>query len=636
MKKGLFLVLIYLAASQVWGQKGTQFPVSEIEETLKEDADAIFRLHESHFSIESVDRAVLTERKVITIFNEDADYLGLVSRYYDKLIKITDFKAVVYDGDGKIIKKLKKDDIIDQSFISGYSLYDDNRIRGADLSQKTYPYTVDFSVTVLYKYLFNINDWEVLRYENVAVEKSSFKVSAPEALKPRFKLVNVPNEPIESTENGMTSYHWVFENLKAQEWEPYTNREFANNPQVKVSPTRFRYEGYAGDMSTWDGIAEWQFSLNAGRDDLSETAKREVKALVAEAGDDEEKIRKVYEYMQNRTRYVSIQLGIGGLQPFPASVVENNGYGDCKALSFYTQSLLKEVGIPSFYTWVHAGPNPPPIYRDFSDNFGNHVILCVPNKGDTIWLECTSQTAPMGYLGNFTGNRDVVIMTPEGGKIVSTPKYEGENNKYTTKGEITIDKNGNATSKIDINYKGLAASAGGLISILYQNEEDKKEWLRSYINLPSYELNEYSFSESKGRIPEVDLNLKLDIRKVASVSGNRLLLQPNLLSARSYVPKSLDRKMPISYDLSRHEIDSLNFALPEGSFVEQLPEKINISSDFGDYTAEFVKSEGKLTYIRTMRYKPGTYDSEKYDELIRFYKSIRRADRKKVIISVKT
>ena len=633
MKRCCFLALINLWYFHLQAQT---WPVASIKEELKENADAVIRLHERHFAIEAIDRAVLTERMVVTIFNEDADYLALVAAFYDKLTKITDFEAVVYDKNGKVIQKLRKGDLFDQSYISGFSLYEDNRVQGADLSQNDYPYTVDFSSAVVFKFLYSIRDWEVLRYEKVAVEQSSFKVSAPKSLAPKFKLMHVPDEAYESTSGDIHSYQWVFKDLKAQELELYSKGTFNQNPKIKVSPNQFEYEGYAGSMSSWNDIAQWQFSLNAGRDDLSPAARNEVKELVADAANDEEKIRRVYEFMQNKTRYVSIQLGIGGYQPFPASMVERNGYGDCKALSFYTQSLLQEVGIPSFYTWVHAGPNPTPIHRDFPDNYGNHIILCVPNKGDTIWLECTDQTIPMGYLGTFTGNREVVVMTPDGGKIVRTPSYLGENNQYITTGEVVIDKDGNASADIDVNFRGGATDRDGLLSVLYQNEEDKKEWLRGYIDLPSYELNAYSFEETRGRIPEVDLKVNLNIRKVASVSGSRLLLQANLLNAWSYVPKAVERKGPIYYDLSHHELDTLNFTLPEGAFIEQLPGKTEISSAFGDYSAEFVQSEGKLTYIRTMQYRQGTYQPEQYDELIQFYKSIRRADRKKVVISVKT
>lgn len=638
MMRSLVLGLFMILVQGLYAQRLSHFNAYTINESLKEDADAVIRLHQRHFTIKSMDQAEMEERRVVTIFNKDADYLAFVGEGYDKLTKIVDFDAVVYDENGDVIKKLKKDDIIDQSYISGFSLYEDNRVRAADLSQKSYPYTVDFTVKLSFKFLYSIRDWEVLRYEKVSVEKSVFQVSAPQTLKPKFKSLNVPNKVVETIykEKQQVTYKWVFENMAAQELEPYSNEQFVNNPRILVSPTKFRYEGYEGKMSTWNDIAAWQFTLNKGRNDLSEQARRQVKKLVEGIDNEEEKIKRVYEFMQNRTRYVSIQLGIGGLQPFPTSVVENKGYGDCKALSFYTQALLEEVGIASYYTWVYAGSNPPKVHQDFPSNYGNHIILCVPNKGDTLWLECTSQTLPMGFLSTMTSDRDVIVMTPEGGKIIHTPAYNGENNQHTTTGKISIDKDGNATSEIAINFKGGATSSTGVLGVIYQNEEEKKEWLRRMIDVPSYELREYQFEETKDRIPEVDLNLKIDIRKVASVSGSRLLLQPNLLSARSYVPKTLDRKMPVHYKLSRLENDTLNFTLPEGAFIEQLPEKIEISSDFGDYSAEFLHAEGRLTYIRSMQYKPGTYEADKYQDLIKFYKSIRRADRKKVIISVKT
>ena len=61
--------------------------------------------------------------------------------------------------------------------------------------------------------------------------------------------------------------------------------------------------------------------------------------------------------MQSRTRYASIQLGIGGYKPAPAMEVSEKGYGDCKGLTNYMSALLKEAGITSYYTWVKSGAN---------------------------------------------------------------------------------------------------------------------------------------------------------------------------------------------------------------------------------------------------------------------------------------
>jgi hypothetical protein len=116
---------------------------------------------------------------------------------------------------------------------------------------------------------------------------------------------------------------------------------------------------------------------------------------------DKDKVRFLYRYLQQNMRYVSVQLGIGGLKPFPAMFVDQKKYGDCKALTNYMGALLRAVNIPSCYAIVNAGTNAKPADPKFPDNVFNHVILCVPLKNDTTWLECTSNTQPFGQLGDL-------------------------------------------------------------------------------------------------------------------------------------------------------------------------------------------------------------------------------------------
>ncbi len=612
-----------------------QYSVTNIPEELKENANAVFRVQEGEFNIESIDRATYRERKVITILNEKAKEHGYVFAYYDKLKKLEDFSASVYDKHGAIIKKLKKSDIIDQSAISGASLYEDNRVKYADLTQEDYPYTVEFEFQFGYKYLYTVPNWIVLPDENVSVQKSSYKVTAPTSLKPRYKMFGVKTAPLISEKKGIISYSWTFDSWKAQEYEIF-GKGLPSNAGVKLGPTSFKYEGYEGSMNSWDDLAEWQLSLNAGRDDLGSATKSKIQELVAGISDDKEKIRIVYEYMQSRTRYVSIQLGIGGFQPFNTSIVDNEGYGDCKALSFYTQSLLKAAGIKSHYTWVYGGSRPPSVDKEFPDDVFNHIILCVPNKGDTLWLECTSQNVPMGYLGDFTGDRDVLVISEEGGKIVHTPSYEHENNRISSSGLIKIDKLGDADAAVAFEFKGSAVDFRDLRGFYYQTKDKQDKWIKNYVDIPNYDLNEFQIKETKGMIPEIDLTLDLGIRGLASTTGKRLFLKPNMFSESRFVPPSMDRKTPIYFRQSRLVQDSLVFEIPAGAFIEKLPEPVSIESDFGTYNVTYDMVDNRLVYKRTYKTNKGKYDKEKYQQLIDFFKSIRRNDRKKILISLET
>jgi hypothetical protein len=343
------------------------------------------------------------------------------------------------------------------------------------------------------------------------------------------------------------------------------------------------------------------------------------------------KIQKVYDYLQANTRYVSIQLGIGGWQPFEASLVADKGYGDCKALSNYTKAMLKTIGIDSYYALIRAGENEPDIYTDFPSRQFNHAILCVPLSKDTIWLECTSQTTPFGYMGGFTGNRHALLITPEGGKIVKTPSYTAKDNLQQRKAQVYLTAQGDATAEVISTYTGQQQDDLSQMIYAYSPEEQKK-WLYKSIKIPSFEITSFAYHHTKARIPAVTEKASLAIRKCASKSGSRLFLTPNLLPAEITVPATTEnRRSPIVLSMAYIDTDTIQYHLPEGYHPEFLPEPVRHKSAFGEYTASVTIENGVITYIRTLLMNKGTFPATAYNELIEFRKKIIKADKTQIV-----
>ena len=69
------------------------------------------------------------------------------------------------------------------------------------------------------------------------------------------------------------------------------------------------------------------------------------------------------------------------------------------------KAALKAVGIKSYIALINAKYNSEPVDPSFPENGFDHVILCIPQPKDSIWLECTSNTTDFGVLGSFTENR---------------------------------------------------------------------------------------------------------------------------------------------------------------------------------------------------------------------------------------
>jgi hypothetical protein len=640
MKKLLFFIAVLVVHSinaKAEGGRDETYPVSAIPADLLANVNAVIRENHIVVKVLSEKECVTNIRTVVTILNANAKYYADQTVGYNKFIKVASFKGVVYDADGEVIKKLKSSEIRDYSNYDGFSLFSEDRLKYADLSQGNYPYTVEFEYEVDQKFLYSIEGMNLLYDDKASVQNASYQLMYNPAVAPRYKTFNITAEPEKSDIDGLKSLKWNFKNLKPLTHEAFSPAGHEILPTIKVAPTKFEYDGYPGDMSTWDGYAKWEASLIKGRRDLSEATKQKLKALTAPFKTNEEKVKAIYEYMQGRTRYVYIELGIGGLQPFKASMVDEVGYGDCKALSNYMVAMLGEVGIKAHYTTIYAGKTWPDPILDFPSHYGNHVVVAVPNGADTLWLECTNQTNPFGYSGRFTGDRKGFMLTDDGGVWVNSPRYTAEQNVQSRSAEVTIESTGDATAKVRTTYSGLQYENDDLDVTLNKQGEDQKKWLRSNTEIPVFDITSFKMTNVKNKIPSAIVEANYALRKFASVSGKRLFVTPNLMNRSSFIPEKLEkRKTPIVFRIAFTDLDTIHYKLPDGIYPEFLPEPVVLKSRFGEYEAKFDVDEKGLTYIRRMKFNKGTFPAESYNEMVEFYRGVNKADNSKLVFVNKT
>lgn len=614
-----------------------KYIVAQIPAELRENVNAVFWEDRMIYQIHAKNRATYKMLQAVTIFNENARDHAKVHVGYDKLSKIVSIKGTIYDAEGFVIKKIKSSDIYDQSAYDGYTLFSDDRFKYMNLTHGSYPYTVEYEYEVEYKYLFAIPDFILLGDEKTSSLNVEFTLIYPRELKPKFRTNNITTEPVVTAVNeNIESTSWQFRNVKPITFEPLSPRLTEIIPSIKTAPTEFEYSGYSGSMQSWDSFGAWINSLNKGRDILPQATAQKLKSITDEFPSKEEKIMAAYEFLQSRTRYVSIQLGIGGYQPFEASVVDEVGYGDCKALSNYMVSLLSSIGIKSHYVLVQAGRNRSRMITNFPSTQFNHAIVCVPMEKDTIWLECTSQTNPFGYMGSFTGNRKALAITDKGAVPVNTPRYTEKENVQRRTANVQIDLNGNAKARVVTTYSGIEYEIGSP-EVLSSNFDEQKKWVQENTRIPVFDVNNFSIKYVKSRIPSAIVQLDLTLNKLATVSGKRLFIQPNLMNRSSYIPPKVeDRKTKVVLENTFTHLDTVNYTIPEQIYPEHLPEPVKIESRFGSYEAGFKLDQGKVVYIRKFVRKNGEFPAESYPELIDFYKNVAKADNTKIIFLNKT
>lgn len=608
------------------------YRVSKIPVDLLEGAHAVLRDHHTHFTIINEGEGLLKVRYALTILNEQAkDQARLVVRY-DKLTKVKDIEGRVYNAAGELIDKLRNSDIEDRSNFQSFSIFEDNRVKTASFSLYTYPYTVEWEYELEVSNMMFYPIWYPQDAEWLAVEKASLRLKAPAGFSLRYKEERV--EPVKiSSEEGAQIFEWEVANLKSTQREPFSSGWLAQVPVVYTAPSIFSVDGFSGKMDSWKSYGQWINQLNITQQELPASAAAYVKQLTDSLSGPREKVKAVYEYLQNNTRYVSIQLGIGGWQPFKASFVHDKGYGDCKALTNYTQSMLKAIGIPSYYTLIQHGDNRNYLQEDFPISRFNHAILCVPLEQDTVWLECTSQTNPFGFLGKGTFGRGVVVIKEDGGHVVSTRYYSATENEQQTLAEVYLTDT-ETKGKILRTYKGLQFENANLNYYLHQDAEEQKKWIYHNLGIPGFNLLNYTLkTEVEGEVPQASLQAELELKSQVSRSGKRIFLNPNLANRIENAPPKVDnRKTNFEFSWSYTDVDSIVYHLPEGYTAEFIPPPVKVESEFGIYRSEMEFRQSKLFYRRSFIKTEGVFSAEEYSSYVSFMKQVMEADHQKVVL----
>ena len=627
--RNLFFCILCGVAMPLFSQS-LKYQSVVLSDTLTDHADAIIRSDQMRVHIKSINEMEIKRERVVTVLNRRGNSLIQAFVGYDNGRKIKGIEATIYDALGLEIQTAKKRDFKDVSAVPGGTLYSDARVMYLDIIPRSYPYTVKFSYEIESSNTAPIPSWYCIENYRLSVEESSYEITfSNPTLKPAIKEVNMHGyEPFRKEGPNMLSYS--ISDLPAIQEESYSTPFKTFVPHIKFRPVRFSYEGLEGEINTWQDLGKWVYdNLLEEAGQLPETTIRKVRQRVAGIDDPLEKARIVYEYVQENTRYISVQVGIGGLRPSNAEDVDKLKYGDCKGLTNYTIALLKAVGVPAYYVHVYAGDPKLDFESDFADlSQGNHVILAIPNGDESfVWADCTSQTIPFGFLGDFTDDRVAHIITKDGGRLFRTPTYESSDNVQSTEAQITIDLQGNLKGEAQIETSGLQYDARYSISTL--DPKDREVYYRKrWDHLSDLNLQTISFENHKAGVQFTE-KVAFSASSFAKKAGKRIFLTPNVINRITHVPDRYDnRKLPFEIRMGYLDKDSYEIQIPEGYRPEALPAPKKIETEFGSYKSEVRYEEGQhaLVYSREIEIRGGKYPKERYEAYRKFRTEISKAE----------
>lgn len=627
MKK-LLSILVWISCVNAHAQN---YNVQLIPDSLKKNAHVVKRMEELHVVIKALNKVIITNKYALTILDEQGEEESGYINSYSSMRDLRSIEGNLYDAAGTKLKSVKKKDIIDAPSSDGFSLMLDYRFKKHNFFWRQYPYTIEYSDEMEVNNSYFLPVWVPIEGEHYTVQQSKFIVETEPDYELRIKQQNF-NSPPQITKGKTTIYTWDFKNSLAIVSEPFQPAMKEMVPKVYIGASEFSIDNYSGDMRSWLNMGKLNVHLNKGRDELPDKIKQVVHQLVDGISTKEEKVQQLYKYLQNNTRYISVQLGIGGWQPFDAKYVSSNKYGDCKALSNYMISLLKEAGIKANYVVVKSGAGESGLQEDFpSPSYFDHVIACVPNGKDSIWLECTSQTNPIGYMGSFTGNRKVLLIDEDGGHVVQTPILKAKDNFQSRTTKVLVNADGSMTAEINTHLTGEQQELQHQL-IHDLTKEDREKYLNSVLNLGTYQVDQSKYTELPSRIPAVDEYLHVQSSNYVSLTGKRMFIVPNFVN-KSQTRLTIDdaRKYPIRFKTAFQDIDTIKIEVPLNYQLESLPKSVVIHNQFGDFEMNFMVINNQIEVVRTQTRHIAEFPATAYPELVTYFDKIYKADHDTIV-----
>ncbi len=187
----------------------------------------------------------------------------------------------------------------------------------------------------------------------------------------------------------------------------------------------------AKTSGSWKDIGLWYSGLTQGSRTSTPLIDKKVAELTAGMPDTAAKMVAITNYVQRQIRYAAIEIGIGGYQPHPAADVFTHQYGDCKDKATLLGSMLKQVGIESYYVLIHTDRGF--VQPDFPTTDFNHAIIAIhlpdsvpdgafggivtdPQLGRIMFFDPTNEYVPLGNIPSYLQESYGLVVGPNGGQ----------------------------------------------------------------------------------------------------------------------------------------------------------------------------------------------------------------------------
>lgn len=587
-----------------------------------------------------------TERVAYRILRPDGRRRGMISVQYDSRRRITELRgwSIPAAGNPYVSDDKQAFDTALEDVLNGLLMTD---LRTRVLQVPAEPGSVVGFETVVEedRPYIEADDWTIQDAEPIV--ETHYALQLPTGW--QFKASWLNHADIPATAAGPGHWQWDVQGVKPirleQDMPPL--RAVAAHLAISLLPAG----GSADALGSWREVGLWYQQLTQGRRDASVEIKRRTAELTATASTPLDRLRVLAAFVQNNIRYVGIELGVGGYQPHPAAEVYTHAYGDCKDKVILLSSMLKEIGVDSYYVLVNAQRGAidatTPAHLGF-----NHAILAIqlpagvdaanlpgvqthPTLGRLLFFDPTNMLTPLGRLdGRLQGGYGLLI-APDGGQLLQLPQQAPQLAGVQRHMQMALDETGTLRGDVEEIWSGDAADAERA-RLRAAADGDPAKLLEPLVaeSMSRFQISNVSVAAQSDIDKPLDWHYSLQAERFAKSGGELLLVRPRLLGSysRGFLETEQPRQNPIEFRYRMRVSDAFDIILPPGFVADDLPPAVDADNDFAAYHSSTQVVGNTLRYSRTFEIKSLTVPAARAEELRQLYRTINADERQQATL----
>ena len=404
--------------------------------------------------------------------------------------------------------------------------------------------------------------------------------------------------------------------------------------------------------TNWSRVGSWYNRLNSDRRTSTPEIKKQVELLTANAKTTLEKVQILSAWVQKEIRYVAVEIGIGGYQPHAAGDIFRSRYGDCKDKVTLLSTMLKEIGVDSNYVLIHTARGVVKPESPSAITF-NHVILGIPltkdmpkdklvavfndpQLGPTLLFDPTDDMTPFGYLPATLQATNALLITDQG-EMIQTPLLAPASNRLQRIGKLKLEVDGSLTGHIE-EYRSGTIGGDFRARLLHQEMKDRAKSIESLLgnNLSSFVLTQAEVGNMSDVSEPLLIRYNFTAPAYAKKAGNLLLVRPRVIGNKTWSIMEGDKRIyPVEFDAASQQSDTFEIEIPTGFEVDELPDPVDVTYDFGEYHSRIQQTGNTLKYSRAFTIKQVIIPINKLDDLKKFYRQIGADERNTAVLKAK-